>query len=83
MRIGNYIIDKNSPIFIIAEISANHNGSIEVAKNTIRAAKEAGADAVKFQTWKTELLMTKSARLANSPSSISGSNISTLSSDAS
>ena len=51
MRIGNYIIDKNSPIFVIAEISANHNGSIEVAKNTIRAAKEAGADCVKLQTY--------------------------------
>ena len=37
-------------IFIIAEISANHNGSIEVAKNTIRAAKEAGADCVTTPT---------------------------------
>lgn len=51
MKIGNYIINKNSPAFIIAELSANHNGSIETAKDTIRAAKEAGADCVKLQTY--------------------------------
>lgn len=51
MKIGNYEINKNSPAFIIAELSANHNGSIETAKKTIRAAKRAGADCVKFQTY--------------------------------
>lgn len=38
-------------VFIIAEMSANHNGSLEVAKETIRAAKRAGADAIKLQTY--------------------------------
>ena len=51
MKIGNHVIDRDSPAFIIAELSANHNGSIDVAKETIRAAKEAGADCVKFQTY--------------------------------
>ena len=38
-------------VFIIAELSANHNGSIEIAIETIKAAKRAGADAVKMQTY--------------------------------
>lgn len=51
MKIGNIEIGKSSPVFIIAELSANHNGSIELAIETIRAAKRAGADAVKLQTY--------------------------------
>ena len=35
MKIGNFTIDKNSPVFIIAELSANHNGSLEVALEKI------------------------------------------------
>jgi pseudaminic acid synthase len=56
MKIANRIIDKNSPAFIIAELSANHNGSIEIAKQTIKAAKKAGADCVKFQTYTPETI---------------------------
>jgi pseudaminic acid synthase len=51
MKIGNYSIDKNSSVFIIAELSANHNGSIETAIETIRAAKRAGANCIKLQTY--------------------------------
>jgi pseudaminic acid synthase len=51
MKIGNYSIDKNSSVFIIAELSANHNGSIETAIETIRAAKSAGANCIKLQTY--------------------------------
>ena len=51
MKIGQRVIDKHSPTFIIAELSANHNGSIETALETIKAAREAGADCVKFQTY--------------------------------
>ena len=56
MKIDNYQIDKDSPAFIIAELSANHNGSIQVAKDTIRAAKKAGADCVKLQTYTADTI---------------------------
>ncbi len=51
MKIGNYKIDKDSPCFIIAELSANHNGSLQTAIETIRSAKRAGANAIKLQTY--------------------------------
>jgi pseudaminic acid synthase len=51
MKIGGFNIDQNSPCFIIAELSANHNGSIETAIETIRSAKRAGANAIKLQTY--------------------------------
>ena len=50
--------------FIIAEAGVNHNGDFELAKKLIDAAVEAGVDAVKFQTWKTELLVTEDAQMA-------------------
>jgi len=49
---------------IIAEAGVNHNGSVETAKKLIDAACAAGVDAVKFQTWKTELLVSDEARQA-------------------
>ncbi|MDQ1340144.1 MAG: pseudaminic acid synthase, partial [Campylobacterota bacterium] len=56
IRIDDKIISKNSPVYIIAEISANHNGSIDTAKEMIKAAKEAGADAVKIQTYTADTI---------------------------
>ena len=50
--------------FIIAEAGVNHNGDINLAKKLIDTAVDAGVDAVKFQTWKTELLVTKDAKQA-------------------
>ena len=52
-------------VFIIAEAGVNHNGSIELAKQLIDVAVEAGVDAVKFQTFKTENLVSKGAQKAN------------------
>jgi len=51
-------------VFIIAEAGVNHNGDINLAKKLIDVAVDAGVDAVKFQTWKTELLVTKEAEQA-------------------
>lgn len=51
LRIGNRIIGKNNPVFIVAELSANHQQKFELAVETIKAIKEAGANAVKLQTY--------------------------------
>ena len=62
MKIGNFTIDDKSPVFIIAELSANHNGSIEVALETIKAAKRAGADCIKFQTYTADTITIDSTK---------------------
>jgi len=49
MKIEDKIIGENQPVFIVAEIGLNHNGKLELAKKMVKAAKESGADAVKFQ----------------------------------
>ena len=49
-------LSNNSGCFIIAELSANHGGEIEIAKETIRAAKRAGADAIKLQTYTADTI---------------------------
>lgn len=51
-------------VFIIAEAGVNHNGNIDLAKKLIDAAKEAKVDAVKFQTFKTEKIVSKCAEMA-------------------
>ena len=52
-------------VFIIAEAGVNHNGSVEIAKKLINVAAESGANAVKFQTFKAENVVTKNAQKAN------------------
>ena len=56
MKIENFEINKSSKVFIIAELSANHNGSITTAIETIKAAKRAGADCIKLQTYTADTL---------------------------
>jgi pseudaminic acid synthase len=56
MKIKNYSIDHDSPVFIIAELSANHNGSIATALETVKAAKRAGADCIKLQTYRADTI---------------------------
>ncbi|BFM42308.1 pseudaminic acid synthase [Flavobacterium sp. CFS9] len=56
MKLGNIEINSESPVFIIAELSANHNGSLETALETIRAAKRAGANCIKLQTYTAETM---------------------------
>ena len=56
MQIGEFKINERSKVFIIAELSANHNGSLNTAIESIKAAKRAGADAIKFQTYTADTL---------------------------
>lgn len=56
MKIGDYTIDNDSPVFIVAELSANHGQKKDVAIKTIRAAAQAGADAIKLQTYTPDTL---------------------------
>ena len=49
ITINNRRIDINSPAYFVADIAANHNGDLSTAKELIWLAKESGADAVKFQ----------------------------------
>jgi pseudaminic acid synthase len=56
MKIGSFEISANSPVFIIAELSANHNGSLQNALDTIKAAKRAGADCIKLQTYTADTI---------------------------
>ncbi len=60
ININGVDIGKGYKPYIVAEVSANHNGSIDKCKNLIRIAKEKGADAVKLQTYKPESLTVNS-----------------------
>ena len=51
LKIKNKIIGNDKPVFIIAELSANHHQDFNLAVKTIKSIKEAGADAVKLQTY--------------------------------
>jgi N-acetylneuraminate synthase len=55
VRIGQRVVGEGHPVFVIAEIGINHNGSLEIAKRMIDGAVSAGADAVKFQKRTPEL----------------------------
>ena len=61
IKIGNKIIGKGCPTLVIAEVGVNHNGSIERGIELIEAAAKAGADIVKFQTYKANQIVTKKA----------------------
>lgn len=61
IKVGNRSIGQKDTCFIIAEAGVNHNGSLERAKELIVKAAKAGADAIKFQLYKAEKLVTKTA----------------------
>ena len=64
VQAGSRLIGSGQPCFVIAEVGVNHNGSLDLALRSIDVAAEAGADAVKFQTFRAEKLVTKAAQTA-------------------
>jgi sialic acid synthase SpsE len=64
---GDRRIGPGSPCFVIAEVGVNHNGRLELALKSIDVAKAAAADAVKFQTFRAERLVTRTAPTAQLP----------------
>jgi len=61
MKIGKFDLEKDGT-YIIAELSANHNGSLQTALDTIKAAKECGADAIKLQTYTADTITLNSQK---------------------
>lgn len=57
IRLGDKVVGAGNPVFIIAEAGVNHNGDIELAKQLVDVAADAGADAVKFQMFKSKELV--------------------------
>ena len=64
MKIGNRQIGDGAPVYVIAELGVNHDGSARRAMELVEAAAGAGADAVKLQLFRTDLLMSRAAKLA-------------------
>ncbi len=65
IKIDNKIISYDSPVFVIAEAGINHNGRLDLALKLIDAAADAGADAVKFQTFRAEQVSVVLAKMAD------------------
>lgn len=59
IRLGSRVVDADSKPYVIAEIGVNHEGSLPLAKRLVELAKEGGADAAKFQTYKADTLASR------------------------
>ncbi|MCU0332022.1 MAG: hypothetical protein MUC75_01465 [Ignavibacteriaceae bacterium] len=62
IEVGKVNIGDGHPVFIVAEIGINHNGSLDIAKKLIEGAKAAGCDAVKFQKRTPEICVPRLCR---------------------
>lgn len=62
MEIQNIFLNQEANVFIIAELSANHNGNLETAIETIKAAKRAGANCIKLQTYTADTMTIRSEK---------------------
>ena len=58
----NFFFEKLKSVYIIAEAGVNHNGNINIAKDLIDKAKDVGADAVKFQSYKKKKLANENTK---------------------
>lgn len=67
IEIGDKKIGEGEPTFIIAEAGSNHNGNLEQAKKLIDVASDAGADAIKFQLFKTEMMYPTNSGVVETP----------------
>jgi len=78
VKIANKLVGEGQPTFIIAEAGVNHNGKIELAKKLVQIAVDAGADAVKFQTYKSEGVVATGVDSADYAKKNIGKNISQI-----
>jgi N-acetylneuraminate synthase/N,N'-diacetyllegionaminate synthase len=78
VAIGSHLVGPGRPCLLIAEVGVNHNGDVELARRLVAAAAEAGADAVKFQTFDADRLVTAEAPKAAYQASTTGADESQL-----
>lgn len=76
VTINNHAINERLPVFIIAEAGVNHNGELEKALQLVDIAAEIGADAVKFQTFRTNEVVTDKAPMAKYQEKNTGKSVS-------
>lgn len=72
IKLGHRTVSADHPCYVIAEVGVNHNGDADLAHKMIDAAKKSGADAVKFQTYRTDALITANTRKAEYQTSTTG-----------
>lgn len=65
LRFGSRVVGPGRPVYTIAEAGVNHNGDVEIARRLVWAAKDCGADAVKFQMFRAEALVSRRAPAAD------------------
>jgi len=75
IKIEDRLVGAGEPCFIIAEAGVNHNGDINLAKKLVDVAKDAGVDAVKFQTFKSEGVVIEECEIADYARENMGKNI--------